>query len=75
MSEEGSGQNNPDRSEGPWGGVQPHSKAARHRVVGPTQCGNTDSDHEVREGWRQTVRQLTNAGSRLKRLRHREGPI
>jgi hypothetical protein len=75
ISEEGPGQNNPDQSEGPWGGVQPHSKAARHRVVGPTQCGNPDSDHEVREGWRQTVYQPTYAGSRLKRPMPWEGPI
>jgi hypothetical protein len=75
ISEEGPGQNNPDRSEGPWGGVQPHSKVAHYRVVGPTQSGNTDSDHEVREGRRQTVCPPTHAGSRLKRSMHWEGPV
>jgi hypothetical protein len=74
ISEEGSGQNNPDRSEDPWGGVQPHSQAAHYRVIGPTLSGNTDFDHEVREGRRQTVWQPTNAGSRLKRRTHWEGP-
>src|SRR5438128_10912614 len=75
ISGEGPGQNNPGRSEGPWGGVPPHSKAAHHRVVGPTQSGNTDSDHEVREGRRQTEYQPTNAGSRLKRPMPWEGPV
>ena len=65
----------PDRSEGPWGGVQPHSEAAHHRVVGPTQSGITDSDHEVREGRRQTEYQPTNAESRLKRPMPWEGPV
>jgi hypothetical protein len=65
ISEEGLGQNNPDRTEGPWGGVRPYSKVAHYRVVGPTQSGNTDSDHEVREGRRQTVCLPTRAGSRL----------
>jgi hypothetical protein len=65
-SADGPGQNNPDRSEGPWGGVEPYSKAAHQGVFGPTQSGTTDSDYEVREGRMQTVSQLANAGSRLK---------
>jgi len=75
ISVDGSGQNNPDRSEGPWGGVLPYSKAAHQRVLGPTQNGTTDCDYVVREGWRQTVSQLVNAGSRLKPLIHREGTV
>jgi hypothetical protein len=74
LSVEGLGQNNPDRSEGPWGGVEPDSKAARREVLGPTQSGTTDSEYEMREGWMQTMFQRANAGSRLKPLTHREGP-
>ena len=48
----GPGQNNPGRSEGPWGGVQPHSTAAHQGVIGPIQCGATDSDSAVCEGRR-----------------------
>jgi hypothetical protein len=75
ISVDGSGQNNPDRSEGPWGGVLPYSKAAHQRVLGPTQNGTTDCDYEVCERWMQTVSQLVNAGSRLKPLIHREGTV
>ncbi len=74
LSGEGLGQNNPDQSEGPWGGGYP-SKAAYHRVVGPTLSGTTDSDHEVREGRKQTRRQPAYAGSRLKRLMFWEGAV
>jgi len=52
ISVDGPGQNNPVRSEGPWGGVQPHSMAAHQAVIGPTQCGTTDSDYAVCEGRR-----------------------
>ena|SRR5712692_7801058 len=52
ISADGPGQNNPVRSEGPWGGVQPYSTAAHQGVIGPTQCGITDSDYAVCEGRR-----------------------
>src|SRR5918911_5594498 len=41
--------------------------AVHDRVLGPTQCGNTEVDDEVREGWTQTRCRLAYAGSRLKR--------
>ena len=75
ISVDGSGQNNPVRSEGPWGGVEPYSKAAHQVVFGPTQNGATECDYEVREGWMQTVYPLVNAGSRLKPPIHREGTV
>ena len=42
ISVDGPGQNNPVRSESPWGGVEPHSKAAHRGVVGPAQNGTTE---------------------------------
>jgi len=63
ISEDGLGQNNPDPSEGPWGWRLKPSTAAFHRVVGPTQCGTTESDHEAREGRPQTRRPSVYAGS------------
>ena len=75
ISGDGLGQNNPDRSESPWGGVGPHSKAAHRGVVGPAQNGTTESDYEVREGQKQTRRTPTNAGSRLKRWMLWEGAV
>jgi hypothetical protein len=75
ISVDGPGHYNLDRSEGPWGGVSPYSKAAHQGVLGPTQNGTTDSDYEMREGRMQTVYQLVNAGSRLKPPIHREGTV
>jgi len=75
LSVDGPGQKNPDRSESPWGGVGPHSKAAHRGVVGPAQNGTTESDYEVREGQKQTRRTPTNAGSRLKRWMLWEGAV
>jgi hypothetical protein len=53
-SVDGLGQNNPIRSESPWGGVEPHSMAVHSGVVGPTQNGTTESDYKVHEGQWQT---------------------
>jgi hypothetical protein len=75
ISVDGPGQNNPGRSEGPWGGVEPYSKVAHRGVVGPAQNGTTESDYEVREGQMQTRRLSANAGSRLKRWAHWEGAV
>ena len=75
ISVDGPGQKNPDRSESPWGGVEPHSKAAHRGVIGPAQNGTTESDYEVREGQMQTRCPSTNAGSRLKRWMQWEGPV
>src|SRR5215470_18216816 len=58
------GQKNPDRSESPWGGVKPHSKAVRHAVVDPAQNGTIETDCAVHEGQMQTMRSSANAGSR-----------
>ena len=75
ISVDGSGQKNPNRSESPWGGVEPHSKAAQRGVVGPAQNGITESDYELREGQMQTRRQSANAGNRLKRMASWEGTV
>ncbi len=68
ISGDGLGQNNPVRSESPWGGVEPHSKAVHQQVVGPTPSGTTESVFAVHEGQRQTKCPSPNAGSRLKAL-------
>jgi len=75
VSDDGSGQNNPDSSEGPWGGGLPtlhggvlSSRLIRHR---------TDRliDPEVHEGRTQTDYPAVYVGSRLKLRDIREGPV
>jgi hypothetical protein len=66
LSDDGSGQHNPDRSEDPWGRWIIHRMAVHHRAHGPAQYGITDVGHEVHEGRRQTRRTTADAGSRLK---------
>ena len=73
LSEDGPGQNNPDPSEGPWGGglVTHHGGALsspRPGAVRDNRC-----DHEVHEGRTQTGCQTAHAGSRLKPLITQEG--
>src|SRR3712207_7208064 len=48
--------------------------AVHDRVLGPTPCGITGVDHEVREGWMQTRCRLAHAGSRLKRATAGKAP-
>jgi len=56
-SEDGPGQNNPDRSEGPWGRA---AKAARTEVLKRATSSDTvqgkDAASEAHEGRTQTVR-------------------
>ena len=73
LSEDGPGQNNPDPSEGLWGGgvVAHHGGALsspRPGAVRDNRC-----DHEVHEGRTQTGCQTAHAGSRLKPLISQEG--
>src|SRR4029077_20592323 len=73
LSEDGPGQNNPDPSEGLWGGgVLAHHGGAlsspRPGAVRDNRC-----DHEVHEGRTQTGCQTAHAGSRLKPLISQEG--
>jgi hypothetical protein len=66
VSDDGPGQYNLDRSEGPWGRWVTHRMAVHYRAHGPAQYGTTDVGHEVHEGRRQTRRTTADAGSRLK---------
>ena len=75
ISVDGLGQNNPVRSEGPWGGVEPYSNGGTPSSLRPDTERGTESDYEVREGWMQTEYQLVNAGSRLKPPIRREGTV
>src|SRR5258708_12308332 len=65
ISVDGPGQKNPDRSESPWGGVGPHSKAAHRGVAGLAQNGTTESDYDVRESQKQTTRTPPHPSTRL----------
>ena len=61
LSVEGPGQNNPDRSEDPWGrATVVAGMAALQRTTGPTLSGDEQVESEEREGGRQTrwARQL-----------------
>jgi hypothetical protein len=49
-SVDGTGQNNPIRSEGPWGVIEPYSTVVHQRVIGPTQSGATEFDYAMHEG-------------------------
>ena len=57
ISEDGSGQNNPDRNEGPWGraGI-PLERRCSHAPRPSTQNEEQDALSEEHEGWRQTAR-------------------
>ena len=66
LSDDGPGQNNPDRSEGPWGsGVVPLHGGALSSPR-PDTVRDYRSDHEVHEGRKQTGRRSAHVGSRLK---------
>src|SRR3954465_7590601 len=56
LSEDGLGQQNPDLSEGPWGGGRPPSKAVHHHGRRPGAVRDNRSDAAVHEGRRQTGR-------------------
>ena len=66
LSDDGPGQNNPDPSEGPWGGgVLTHQGGALSSPR-PDTVRDNRSDHEVHEGRKQTGCRTAHAGSRLK---------
>jgi len=57
LSEDGSGQNNPDRNEGPWGrAVTPLERRCSNAPRPSTQNEEQDALNEEHEGWRQTAR-------------------
>ena len=65
LSDDGSGQHNPDPSEDPWAEDYPTSMAVHRRAIVPTQRGTTVCQ-AMHEGWTQTEREVAYAGSRLK---------
>ena len=73
LSDDGPGQNNPDPSEGLWGGglVTHHGGALSSPRPGAVR--DNRRDHEVHEGRTQTGRWTAHAGSRLKPLMTQEG--
>src|ERR1700751_4389483 len=54
LSDDGPGQNNPDPSEGPWGGGASHFMAVHDRACGPGTYGGPRFGSGVHEGWMQT---------------------
>ena len=57
ISEDGSGQNNPDRNEGPWGRAgTPLERRCSNAPRPSTQNEEQDAFSEEHEGWRQTAR-------------------
>ena len=75
LSDDGPGQNNPDLSEGPWGGGLPTLQAVHDRVPQARLRADHRSDHEMHGGRRQTNRHAAYAGSRLKLNDEREGLV
>ena len=73
LSDDGPGQNNPDPSEGPWGGglVTHHGGALSSPRPGAVR--DNRRDHEMHEGRMQTGCQTAHAESRLKPLITQEG--
>ena len=60
VSGDGSGQHNPDRSEGPWGRAEETARmAVSNRAIGPTQSGTP--------GWPRRAR-TTNANRKMDRV-------
>ena len=74
ISDDGPGQHNPDRSEGPWGGGVSTSMAVRIERTGPTLSGTVTLRHEVHEGRTQTRRGQRMPGAGLNWTTRREGP-
>jgi hypothetical protein len=74
LSDDGLGQNNPDPSEGPWGGGRPIHQAVQYRVLDPTQSGIIEVNHALHERRTQTRCWMVYAGSRLKPTTRWEGP-
>ena len=73
LSDDGPGQNNPDPSEGLWGGgVVAHHGGALSSPR-PRAVRENRRDHEMHEGRTQTGCQTAHAGSRLKPLITQEG--
>ncbi len=66
LSDDGPGQNNPDPSEGLWGGGLVTHHGGALSSPRPDTVRDYRSDHEVHEGRRQTGRRPAHAGSRLK---------
>ena len=74
LSDDGPGHNNPDPSEGPWGGGAITLQGGAQSSLRPDTERDKRCDHEVHEGRMQTGRRTAHAGSRLKPLTIREGP-
>src|SRR6516165_6414168 len=62
------------RARTPGAEGDPPSMAVHDRVLGPTQCGTTEDDHEVHERRMQTKHEPVYAGSSLSWLMHGKAP-
>ena len=75
LSDDGPGQNNPDPSEGPWGGGLVTHHGGALSSPRPGTVWDDRRDHEMHEGRTQTGCQTAHAGSRLKPLIARKAPL
>ena len=66
ISDDGSGQNNPNLSEDPWGGGLPHLHGGALTRNRPDTARDYRACQAMHEGWTQTEREAAHAGSRLK---------
>src|SRR3954465_14572762 len=74
LSEDGPGQQNPDLSEGPWGGGRPTLQGGASAGRRPGSGRDNRFDAAVHEGRRATGRRQAHAGSRLKPLMSGKAP-
>ena len=73
LSDDGSGQNNPDLSEDPWGGGVITLRGGAQSSLRPDTVRDHRFDYEAHEGRMQTRRRTVYAGSKLKPPTTREG--
>jgi len=73
LSDDGPGQNNPDPSEGPWGGGVMPLRGGAQSSLRPDTVRDYRCDYEVHEERMQTGRRTAHVGSGLKPPTSREG--
>src|SRR5271169_712291 len=73
LSDDGPGQNNPDPSEGPWGGGVITLQGGAQSSLRPDTARDNRCDYEAHEGRMQTECRTAYAGSRLKPRTIRKG--
>ena len=68
LSDDGSGQNNPDPSEDPWGGGLPLLQGGALTRDRPDTARDYRACQAMHEGWTQTEREARNVSTTMRRL-------